>query len=64
MAHGLPIHIVDEIERRWQRRLKARPPEKLRKNADRGAGRCPVCGATSIAPATPENAFPIGDLRM
>jgi transcription elongation factor Elf1 len=62
MAHGLPIHIVHEIERRWQRRLDARPPERPGKNADRGAGRCPLCGAASIAPATPENAFPIGDL--
>lgn len=63
MAHGLPIHIVHEIERRWQRRLDARPPEKPGKNADHGAGRCPLCGArASIAPATPESAFPVRDL--
>jgi len=47
MAHGLPTHIVHEIERRWQRRLDWRPPEKPGKSTDHGAGRCPRCGATA-----------------
>ena len=62
MAHALPIHIIYEIERRWQRRLDARAEPGPGKNIDRSAGHCPLCCAPAlIEPVTPMNAFSIGD---
>ena len=45
MAHALPIHVIDEIERRWQRRLDERLPAKAGVNDECGAELCPRCSA-------------------
>ena len=45
MAQELPVDIIREIERRWQRRLDAQP--KPGKNEDRDVAYCPLCNAVS-----------------
>jgi hypothetical protein len=62
MARALPIHVIHEIERRWQRRLDASPKARPSKKVDRGAGHCPLCLApASIEPTTAGNAISILD---
>lgn len=56
MAHALPIHIVSEIERRWRRRLDARPQAKADQDKDRNAGPCPICsGLVATETSIPGN---------
>jgi hypothetical protein len=57
MAQALPIHIVNEIERRWQRRFDVRPPSMPGKSHDCSAGLCPLdSAAESTEPAIPGDA--------
>jgi hypothetical protein len=56
VAHALPVHIIREIERRWQRRSKARRQDKRGKKLDRSAAHCPLCYTlVLIESATPSN---------
>ena len=62
MAHALPVHIIYEIERRWQRRLDVRHPASTGKNIDRGAGSCQPCQTVTLADSvTPSDALSICD---
>jgi hypothetical protein len=55
MAQALPVHIVSEIERRWQRRLDAQP--QVSSNDDSSAAPYPLCSApASVRPAIPGKA--------
>ena len=57
MAQALPVHIISEIERRWQRRLDAQPQAKPVKNDERSIGLGPLCdAAASVEPASADNA--------
>ncbi len=51
MAQALPIHIISEIERRWQRRMDSPPQADRGKKDDYGAGLCPHCGAAVASEA-------------
>jgi hypothetical protein len=56
MAYALPVHIIHEIERRWQRRSNARLHAKSGKNSDHGVEHCPLCRArVLIESAIPSN---------
>ncbi len=45
MVQALPSHIIDEIERRWQRRIDALPQAKPGNATDRSEPLCPQCFA-------------------
>lgn len=63
MAHALPIHIIREIERRWQRRMDASPQRRLGKAAARGAPLCPQCYAPAlIGSPSPSDSAPVREL--
>jgi hypothetical protein len=59
MAQALPVHIIREIERRWQRRMDERPQVKPDKIDDLSVWLCSRCNTPAPAePAILWNAVP------